>query len=61
MNKKNADIAERQQRIEKLEKQLADMKQEMAKKKSKHFVKLKNNVLVYFVVLVANLKKSSRN
>lgn len=30
---KNADIAERQQRIEKLEKQLADMKQEMSRKK----------------------------
>lgn len=30
---KNADITERQQRIEKLEKQLADMKQELARKK----------------------------
>lgn len=30
---KNADITERQQRIEKLEKQLAEMKQEMARKK----------------------------
>ncbi len=30
---KNADIAERQQRVEKLEKQLAEMKQEMSRKK----------------------------
>ena len=38
---KNADIAERQQRIEKLEKQLADMKQEMAKKKEQTLRKTK--------------------
>ena len=38
---KNADIAERQQRIEKLEKQLADMKQEMARKKEQTLRKTK--------------------
>ena len=44
MNKKNADIAERQQRIEKLEKQLADMSKKWLRKKSKHFVKLKEQM-----------------
>ncbi len=38
---KNADIAERQQRIEKLEKQLSDMKQEMARKKEHTLKKTK--------------------
>ena len=46
MNKKNADIAERQQRIEKLEKQLADneARKWLRKKEQNNFVKLKEQM-----------------